>query len=601
MHSYTAPLADMRFVLHEVAGLRQLSRLPGYEEATPDLIDSVLDAAADFASEVLAPLNTQGDRVGAHFDGGKVIMPPGFAEAYRQFVENGWAGLSCSPDHGGQGLPGLVAAAVQEMWKSSNLAFSLCPMLTLGAADTIARIGSDEIKARYLPPLVSGEWTGTMNLTEPQAGSDLAAIRTKAEPQADGSYRIFGQKIFITYGEHDMATNTIHLVLARLPDAPPGVKGISLFVVPKFLLDAEGRPGTVNDVMCASIEHKLGIHASPTCVMVYGDKGQGATGYLLGEANQGLAAMFLMMNEARLAVGLEGLALSEVAYQKAVAYARQRVQGRAIEGSSQPVPIIQHPDVRRMLMLMRVHSEALRALIYTVAAAQDDAQHEPDPSERNRSAAFVDLLIPVVKGWATESANEMAYLCMQVHGGAGYIEETGVAQLLRDARITTIYEGTTGIQANDLVGRKVAKDGGATLLGLMHVMQECCGALEAQGVDALSHVAKPLSRAVDALAQAAEFIVNHYAENPRKVSVGNVPFLRLFGVVAGGWMLARSALIAHQRLQGGGLNAPAQTFYEAKLVSAQFYADHVLSTAMGLARTIVNGGQSALSLDESAF
>jgi alkylation response protein AidB-like acyl-CoA dehydrogenase len=601
MHSYAAPLRDMRFVLKELAGLEQVARLPGYADASPDLVDAVLDEAAKFASTVLAPLNAEGDRNGARWDKQTVTMPPGFREAYQQFVDNGWAGLAANPEFGGQGLPLLVSAAVQEMWKSANMAFALCPMLSIGAADTLEFVASPEQKARYLPPLISGEWTGTMNLTEPQAGSDLAAIRTRAEPQADGTYRIFGQKIFITYGEHDMAANTLHLVLARLPDAPAGVKGISLFLVPKFLVNADGSLGAHNDVLCASIEHKLGIHASPTCVMVYGDGGKGAEGYLLGEANQGLATMFVMMNAARFAVGLEGLALSELAYQKAVAYAHGRVQGRAVEGSKESVAIIRHPDVRRMLMLMRSQTEAMRALAYAVAAAQDAAGHDPDPAERERSNAFVDLLTPVIKGWCTETANEIAYLCMQVHGGAGYIEETGVSQLLRDARITTIYEGTTGIQANDLVGRKVAKDGGAALLGLMHVMQQTCATLEEQGSDDLAHIAKPLSRAIDALAQAAEYIVNHHGTDVRSVMVGSVPFLRLFGLVAGGWMMARAALLAQTHIDAGEAFDGDKDFYPAKLVTARFYADHVLSTAMGLARTVVNGGSSALDLPEDYF
>ena len=601
MHSYAAPLRDMRFVLKELAGLEQVARLSGYADATPEVVDAVLDEAAKFASLVLAPLNAAGDKAGARWEDGQVRMPPGFVEAYRQFVDNGWASLAANPEYGGQGLPLLVASAVQEMWKSANLSFSLCPMLTIGAAETVEMVASAEQKARFLPKLISGEWTGTMNLTEPQAGSDLAAIRTRAEPQADGSYRIFGQKIFITYGEHDMAANTLHLVLARIPGAPEGVKGISLFLVPKFMPTAEGAPGERNDVACASIEHKLGIHASPTCVMLYGESGKGATGWLLGEPNQGLATMFVMMNAARFAVGLEGLALSERAYQQAVAYARSRVQGRAVEGSAAAVPILHHPDVRRMLMLMRSQTEAMRALAYTVAAAQDAATHEADPAERERSAAFVDLLTPVIKGWCTETANEIASLCMQVHGGAGYIEETGVAQLLRDARITTIYEGTTGIQANDLVGRKVVKDGGAALLGLMHVMQQTCVTLEEHGNEDLAHIAKPLSRAIDALAQAAEYIVNHCNSDVRGVMVGAVPFLRLFGIVAGGWMMARAALVARQHIDADKPFDGDAGFCPAKIVSARFYADHVLSTAMGLARTVVNGGPSALALDEERF
>jgi alkylation response protein AidB-like acyl-CoA dehydrogenase len=591
MADYTAPLKDMRFVLTELAGLDEVSRLPGCEEASADVVEAILEEAGKFAGEVLAPLNRIGDREGARWADKQVTVPPGFKAAYRQFVENGWAALDCSPEHGGQGLPRIVAAAVSEMWKSANHAFSLCPLLTHGAVEALELTGSPEQKATYLPKMISGQWSGTMNLTEPQAGSDLAAIRTRAEPQADGSYRIFGQKIFITYGEHDMTENIIHLVLGRLPDAPEGVKGISLFVVPKFLVNADGSLGARNDAYCVSIEHKLGIHGSPTAVMAFGDNG-GATGYLVGKANEGLKYMFIMMNAARYSVGLEGLGVAERAYQKALAYARERVQGRAIEGSAASVAIVRHPDVRRMLMLMRAQTEAMRALSYMVAGAHDRAQRHPDAAERQRSQAFVDLMIPVVKGWLTETGNEMAYLGVQVHGGMGFIEETGAAQLMRDARITTIYEGTTGIQANDLIGRKLAREGGATLqvvIGQMRATQD-----SGAGDPELAAMAGDFGAAVDALQAAAGYIVAHYGSDVRTVAVGAVPFLRLMGTVCGGWMMLKAALVARGRMAAGD----SDPFYPNKIATARFYAAHVLPAAAGLAQVVIGGGASALLIDD---
>ena len=596
MSSYSAPLRDMHFVLRELAGIEQVGKLPGYEEATPDTIDAVLEEAGKFASGVLAPLNATGDQAGAIWRDGDVAMPAGFKEAYRQFVENGWNGIGCEPEFGGQGMPKVVVAAVQEAWKASNMAFSLCPLLTLGAIDALELAGSDAQKATYLPNMVSGKWTGTMNITEPQAGSDLAAIRTRAVPQGDGTYRIFGNKIFITYGEHDMAENIVHLVLARTPDAPEGVKGISLFVVPKFLVNADGSLGARNDTYCVSIEHKLGIHASPTCVMALGDNG-GAIGTLVGKENEGLKYMFVMMNAARFAVGLEGLAISERAYQHAVAYARERVQGRAIEGSPAAVPIIRHPDIRRMLMLMRANTEAMRALDYSVAAALDAAQRHPDAAERSRNQAFVDLMIPVVKGWSTETGNAMSYLGVQVHGGMGFVEETGAAQYMRDARITTIYEGTTGIQANDLMGRKIAREGGATVKAVIGLVRQTQQEAAGRPGPAFAALAAALGRGADAVAQAADYIVAGFGSDVRTVAVGAVPFLRLMGVVCGGWMMTRAALAAQGKMDGGD----ADPFYPAKIATACFYADHVLTEAPGLALEVVQGGASALALDEAMF
>lgn len=590
--SYTAPVKDMMFVLRELAGLDRIAQLPGCNEATPDVVEAILEEAAKFAAGVLAPLNHSGDKEGAHFRDGQVTMPVGFKEAYRQFAEGGWIGLDCDPKHGGQGLPRLVSAAVREMWKSANMAFSLCPMLTNGAVEVLASFGSPEQQRLYLPKMVAGEWTGTMNLTEPQAGSDLAAIRTRAEPQPDGTYRIFGQKIFITYGEHDLTENIVHLVLARLPGAPDGVKGISLFVVPKFLVNPDGSLGPRNDVVCRSIEHKLGIHASPTCLMAFGDHG-GAVGTLIGGANEGLGIMFVMMNEARYAVGLEGLALAERAYQQALGYARERVQGRAIEGSSGSVAIVRHPDVRRMLMTMKASIEAMRALAYAVAAAQDVADRHPDEAERKRNQAFVDLMIPVVKGWLTETGNEIASLGVQVHGGAGYVEETGAAQYLRDARITTIYEGTTGIQANDLIGRKIVRDKGAMFQAVIAEMRKILVELDGAREE-LGDLKMALADGVEAVSKAGTYIVAQYANDMRAVAVGAVPFLELMGIVSGGWMMARAALAARGRIAAGD----ADPRFAAKIVTATFYAKHILVAAPALARVVVAGGSSALTLPE---
>ena len=589
---YAAPVKDMMFVLKELAGLDQVAQLPGYEEATPDVVEAILEEAAKFAGGVLAPLNFSGDQEGTKWHDKEVTMPAGFKEAYSQFAESGWTALDCRPEHGGQGLPRLVSAAVREMWKSANMAFSLCPLLTNGAIEALELCGSTEQKQMYLPNMISGKWTGTMNLTEPQAGSDLAAIRSRAEPQVDGTYKIFGQKIFITYGEHDMAENIVHLVLARLPDAPEGVKGISLFVVPKFLVRADGSLGDRNDAWCVSIEHKLGIHASPTCVMAFGDSG-GAVGTLIGKPNEGLKYMFIMMNAARYAVGLEGLALSERAYQQALAYARERVQGRAIEGSAAPVAIVQHPDIRRMLMTMKAQIEAMRALAYAVASAHDTASHHPDAAERQRNQAFVDLMIPVVKGWLTETGNEIAYLGVQVHGGMGFIEETGAAQHMRDARITTIYEGTTGIQANDLIGRKVAREGGATLKLVIGLMESTVAEVDKAGAE-LGDIGANLKKGIAALAEAGTYIASKYGADVRAVSVGAVPFLKLLGIVAGGWMMARAALVARARIAEG----ETDPFYATKISTAVFYAAHVLVAAPGLAQVVIAGGASGLAIPE---
>ena len=597
MSEYRAPIRDMQFVLKELAGLDEVIQLPGCEEASADVVDAILEEAARFAEEVLSPLNASGDRQGARFEAGQVTMPEGFKEAYQLFAASGWTALSSEPEWGGQGLPKLLSTPVSEMWKSANHAFSLCPLLTGGAIDALVLSGSATLKKTFLEKMVSGQWTGTMNLTEPNAGSDLAAVRTRAEPQADGSYRIFGQKIFITYGEHDMAENIVHLVLARTPTAPEGVKGISLFIVPKFLVRDDGSLGERNDACCVSIEHKLGIHASPTAVMAFGEHG-GAQGYLVGEENRGLEYMFIMMNVARFGVGMEGVAVCERAYQRAREYARERVQGSDISAPRGPkVAIIAHPDVRRMLMSMKAQTEASRALAYVVAAAHDKALHHPEAAVRTASMAFVELLIPVVKGWSTEIGIEVASTGVQVHGGMGYMEETGVAQYLRDARISTIYEGTTGIQANDLIGRKIARDGGAAFGLVIARMRELAARLLAQSDTQLLAIGGRLAVAVEALATAGDWLVQNYARDVRAAAAGAVPFLRLFGLVAGGWQMACAAQIAQARVDSGD----PDTFYMAKVITARFYADHFLVQAGGLASAVTEGANGVLGLAEELF
>jgi len=591
---YNAPVKEIRFVLNELAELTSVCSLPGYEDCSVELVDAILEEAAKFAEGVLAPINKQGDK-GATLKDGEVTAAPGFKDAWQQYVESGWVGLRAPADFGGQGMPALVAIAAEEMWCSSNLAFSLAPLLTLGAVEAIHHHASDELKAVYLPRMSSGEWTGTMNLTEPQAGSDLAQVRSRAMPQADGSYLVTGQKIFITWGEHDMADNIVHLVLARLPDAPAGVKGISLFIVPKFMVNADGSLGVRNDVRCVSLEHKLGIHGSPTAVMSFGDNG-GAVGYLVGEANKGLGYMFTMMNHARLGVGVEGMSVSERAYQKAVEYARDRVQSRAI-GSPDPagVAIIQHPDIRRMLMTMRSQIEAQRALAFYTAAALDRASRHPVASEAARNQALVNFLIPIVKGWNTEQANELTSLAVQVHGGMGFIEETGVAQYYRDARITAIYEGTTGIQALDLIGRKTFSEGGATARALLDEARATASKLEAAGY---ASMASNLQQAAAEAERCVAFILDSFGTQPQLAAAGSVPFLKLMGIVLGGWQLGRAALIAREKLGEDGVD---EDFLKAKIITARFFAEHMLPQVSGLAAAIVAGADSVLELDENLF
>ena len=596
MSDYVAPLRDMQFVLKELAGLDQVAKLPGCEEASAELVDQILEESGRFCAEVLAPLNQSGDEEGSKWDSGRVTMPKGFIEAYKQFVEGGWNALQFPPEFGGQGLPKLVATPVMEMWKAANLSFSLCPLLTGGAIEALLLRGADALKKTYLPKMVEGTWTGTMNLTEPQAGSDLSQVKAKAVPEGE-HYRIYGQKIFITYGEHDLAENIVHLVLARTPDAPDGVKGISLFIVPKFMVNADGSLGKRNDVHCASIEHKLGIHASPTAVLIYGEK-DGAIGYVVGEENRGLEYMFIMMNAARFAVGLEGIAISDRAYQQALAYARERVQSRDLAGGGKAVPIIRHPDVRRMLMSMKAQTEAMRALAYVVAAAMDIAHSDPDAALRAKHQAFADMMIPVVKGWSTETCIEVASTGIQVHGGMGYVEETGAAQHLRDARITTIYEGTTAIQSNDLVGRKMAREGGATAKEVIKAMRAVEGELaQAQGED-MAAIRAGLSAGIKAVEDCVAWIVATYAPDIKAVHAGAVPFLKLMGIVSGGWQMARAALAAQKKLAAKDGDA---SFYRAKIATARFYADHVLTQAAGLRNTVVRGAAGVMALTEEQF
>jgi butyryl-CoA dehydrogenase len=598
--SYTAPLKEMLFVLHELAGLKQVQQLPGCDEATAEIVQAVLEGNARFMGEVIAPLNWSGDVQPGHWADGEVSTSPGFRDAFRAFAEAGWQGVQHPAQYGGQGLPKVVGASCMEMMQAANLSFALCPLLTDGAIEALLVGGSDEQKDTYLPRLIDGSWTGTMNLTEPQAGSDLSQVRTRAVPEGDGTYRLFGQKIFITYGDHDLAENIIHLVLARTPDAPEGVKGISLFIVPKVVVGANGALGKRNDVYCASIEHKLGIKASPTCVLLYGDDkgevGPGAIGYLVGEENRGLEYMFVMMNAARFQVGMQGVAVCDRAYQKAVAYAKDRVQSRAVEGSSSPVPIIRHPDVRRMLMFMRSNTEAARAVAYVAAGHHDVAHHHPDAAVRKEAQAAYEYLVPIVKGWSTEISIDVASAGVQVHGGMGFIEETGAAQFYRDARILTIYEGTTAIQANDLVGRKTARDGGSTAKAFIAQMKATAAELESAGGD-LAAIGRRLRAAVESYREAVEYIVAQYKGDIRSVFAGSVPYLKLAGIVHGGWQMGRAALAANRLIAEHRDIA----FAQAKIATARFFADHMLVSVPSLATSTVAGSTGTLALAEEQF
>ena len=595
--TYKAPLKDMLFDIQHLANIGQLAQIPGFEDAGFETAEAVLEECAKFSEGVLSPLNWEGDKNPSSWKDGVVTTTPGFKQAFKQYVEGGWQGLQHPAAYGGQGLPKTIGAACGEMLNSANMSFALCPMLTDGATEALLTAGSDELKAVYLEKLVSGQWTGTMNLTEPQAGSDLAAVRSRAEPQADGSYKVFGTKIFITYGEHDMAENIVHLVLARVSGAPEGVKGISLFVVPKFMVNQDGSLGARNDVHCVSIEHKLGIKASPTAVLQFGDNG-GAAGYIVGEANRGLEYMFIMMNAARYAVGVQGIAMAERAYQKAVSFAKDRVQSRPVDGSIKAsAAIIHHPDVKRMLMTMRAYTEGCRAMASVAAAAYDGAHHHPDLEVRKQNEAFYEFMVPLVKGYSTEMSQEVTSLGVQVHGGMGFIEETGAAQYLRDARILTIYEGTTAIQANDLVGRKTARDGGQTAKGIAQQMEATEKQLTKQGSADAVAVAKRLRAARLAFVDVVEFVAANSKASPNAVFAGSVPYLMLAGNVVAGWQLARSLLVAQEQLAQGVDTA----FMQAKITTARFYADHLLTKAPGLRDSIVEGADSVNALVLEAF
>jgi acyl-CoA dehydrogenase len=577
MTDYTPPLADIRFLLAEVAGLDRIAQLPGCEEAAPDVVEAVLDEAGKFCAGVLAPLNRVGDRSGCSFKDGEVATPPGWKEAYRQYCEGGWIGLPLPVEYGGSGLPKIVATAAWEMIHAANLAFSLGPQLAVGQTEALQLAASEELKAAYLPKIVSGEWACTMCLTEPQAGSDLAAIRTRAEPQADGSYRLFGSKIFITYGEHDLTENIVHLVLARLPDAPPGVKGISMFLVPKVLPG-----GARNDVRCTGIEHKLGIHGSPTCAMSFGDA-DGAVGWIVGAPHRGLEYMFVMMNEARFGVGVQGFAIAERAYQQALAYAQERVQGRDAVTGATGQPIICHPDVKRMLLGMRARIMAARALASTAAGWFDIARHSPDAAEAGKARRYVDLLMPVVKGWGTELGQQVCTDALQVHGGMGYVEETGIAQHFRDARIITIYEGTTGIQANDLIGRKILREQGATLRELVAEIRGGIAPLEQAG---LTLLARRLAEDVAALERALDWVLANGKDRLGAVLGVAVPFLHLLGSVCGSWQMGRVALAATAQ---AGQGKYGDDYLKELIELADFHARHVAVHAQAFAATVIGG------------
>jgi alkylation response protein AidB-like acyl-CoA dehydrogenase len=589
MAEYSAPLEDMRFVLENVVDLAGLAALPGYEHADPETVFGVLEESGRFFAQEFGPLNRVGDTQHSRRNGdGSVTTPEGFARAYQRYVDAGWAGVPFPPEYGGGGFPWLVAIAMQEMLTSANMAFSLCPLLTQGAIDMLLHYGSEEQRETYLPKMVTGEWSGTMNLTEPQAGSDVGALTTKAVPVDDGSWRITGQKIFITYGEHDLADNIVHLVLARVPDAPPGTSGISCFIVPKFLVNDDGSLGERNRLECVSLEQKMGINASPTCVMAY----DGAVGYLIGEPNEGMRYMFKMMNNARLSVGVEGLSLGERAYQQAVAYAAERRQGRAPGApAGESSPIIDHPDVRRMLLTMRAYIEALRCLAYLNAESLDLAKAHPDQAVRTERQELADLLTPITKAWGTDLGVELTSLAVQVHGGMGYIEETGVAQYYRDARIAPIYEGTNGIQAMDLVGRKLPMRGGGAMSDFLAGIAATADELAGSGDD-LAAIGKRLADAHATLKRTTDWLMAGLAD-PNIALAGATPYVRMCGMVTGGWLLACSALAANRALANG--NGDDDGFLHQKIVTARFYAEQLLPQAAGLAPAVQAGPADLLA------
>ncbi len=596
MQTYTAPLRDMRFLLHELHDSAALRTLPGLEEMTPDLLDTILEEAAKFIAEVLLPLNAAGDAEGCHFENGAVRTPKGFKDAYRAFVEGGWGALNADPKYGGQGLPESVSKLVEEMICGSNLAFGLYPGLSHGAYLALKSHGSEALKDFYLPRLVDGRWAGTMCLTEPHCGTDLGLLRTKAVPQPDGSYRLTGTKIFISAGEHDLTENIVHLVLARLPDAPPGIKGISLFVVPKFLPNPDGSLGARNGVACTGIEHKMGIKASSTCQMSFEE----ATGWLVGEPHKGMRAMFVMMNSERLSVGTQGLGVGEAAYQSAVAYARDRLQGRSLSGVKNPGkpadPIIVHPDVRRMLLTARAYNEGCRALGVWVANALDRMERLPPGRERDEAEDFIALLTPVVKALFTDLGYESASQCLQIYGGHGYIVGNGMEQFVRDARIAMIYEGTNGVQALDLVGRKMPANMGRALRRFFHPVAEF---IDTHGQEPqIRALVQPFARAFGALQLATGFIAQKGLADPEEAGAAASEYLRLFGLVALGFMWVKMARVAAAKLPNAGEDA---SFYRAKLATAAFYVERVLPQAGALLYSIKSGKASTMALETAAF
>lgn len=595
MIDYQAPMRDMQFILSELAGLPDVAALPHCEDASPDLVAAILEEAGKFATGVLAPTNRRGDLEGCRLEGDRVIVPDAWQSVYDQFREAGWLGLSLPPEFGGQGLPKLVSTPVWEMWFSSNMAFTMLPQLNVGQAEALLITASEAQKATWLEKIVSGEWGATMNLTEPQAGSDLAATRMRAELAEDGAYRLYGQKIYISYGEHELTPNIVHLVLARLPDAPEGVKGLSLFLVPKYRLDADGNPGEKNDVRCISIEHKMGIHGSPTCTLSFGDT-EGAVGYLVGEPHQGLKTMFIMMNEARFGVGVQGVALGERAYQSALDYARERVQGRNIVSGEAGQPILYHPDVKRMLVGMRARLLAMRTFLYSAAGWFDIAHHHPDAEVADKHRRYVDLLMPVAKGWCTEVGNELCDEAIQVFGGMGFVEETGVAQLFRDARIITIYEGTTGIQANDLLGRKILREKGATLRELLDDMRAVARAVREDS--RLAELAEGLEEMLGGLAATTDWLLAQGKEQTAALYGGAVPLLYQLGTVVGGWQLVRAAQAAQRQLDHGEGDPD---YLDSVIALARFYMASVAPEAASHARAVRDGGQVLAQFPEAGL
>jgi alkylation response protein AidB-like acyl-CoA dehydrogenase len=591
--SYQAPIKDMLFVLNELAAIQEIAAIEGFEDYGIDTAAAVLEESAKFCSEVLAPLNWEGDRFPSTFKDGAVTVTPGFKEAYEQFVQGGWQGVLHPVAYGGQGLPKIISTPCSEMLNAANLSFALCPLLTDGAIEALLTAGSDELKQKFLPNMVSGKWTGTMNLTEPQAGSDLSMVRTKAVPAGNGVHKIYGTKIYITYGEHDMAENIVHLVLARTPDAPAGVKGISLFVVPKFLVNEDGSLGLRNDAHCVSIEHKLGIKASPTAVLQFGDN-SGAIGYLVGEENRGLEYMFIMMNAARFGVGMQGIAISDRAYQKAVSYAKDRLQSKDLSGSDSAVAIIHHPDVKRMLTTMRAYTEGARALAYFGAALSDLAHSSLDEKVRQHNLELYEFLVPIIKGFSTEMSIQVASLGVQVHGGMGFIEETGAAQYYRDARILSIYEGTTAIQANDFVGRKTYKDKGAVAQAFAKMIVQTESELAKRNSVASRSILSNLTPARLAFEEVVQFVIANFKSDVKNVFAGSVPYLMMSGYLLTSWQMAKAMMIAEDKL------ADDKTFYSAKITTAQFHAEHLLNLVPAIAQSILKGGTSvnALSLEQ---